>query len=119
MNKKSFSPPLIGGSSFLIIFAVLCMTIFTLMALSTVQANERLNSASIQAVSDYYKTDMEAELILAKLRQGILPANVVKDGDLYSYSCPISDTQTLFVEVRLTGRKWTILKWQAVSQPLQ
>lgn len=119
MNKQHLAPPFIGGSSFLIIFAVLCMTIFTLLALSTVQANEMLNQESIQAVSDYYNADKEAELILSQLRQGIIPEQVNREGELYSYSCPISDTQTLEVTVQLTDKDWTILKWQAVSAPLQ
>jgi hypothetical protein len=37
------------------------------------------------------------------------------DGGVYTYSCPISDTQALYVEVRLEGTEYTVLRWQAAS----
>lgn len=112
---KSFSPPMVGGSSLLIIFAVLCLTVFTLLALSTVQADGRLSDASIRAVSDYYDAELEAQTVLASLRAGQIPQNVTVEGDIYSYACPISNTQELAVQVRIDQNSWTILRWQAVS----
>lgn len=114
-SRKHFTPPMVGGSSLLVIFAVLCLTIFTLLVLSTIQANRRLSDASVKAVSDYYAADLQAEIILSQLRQGQLPEGVQIEQHTYSYSCPISDTQTLMVEVRSDKDTWTILRWQAVS----
>lgn len=105
--------PVIGGSSLLVIFAVLCLTVFALLGFSTVQADKRLADVSIQAVSDYYAADCAAEEILAKLRAGQLPEGVTLTGDVYAYSCPISPTQALQVEVR--SGDWEVLRWQAVS----
>ena len=116
-SRKHFSPPMVGGSSLLVIFAILCLTIFTLLALSTAQADSRLSDASIKAVSNYYTADMEAERILSLLRQGEMPAGVTRQGNVYSYSCPISETQDLIVEVILENDTWDILSWQAV--PIQ
>lgn len=115
MNKQTQKTqfPVIGGSSLLIIFAVLCLTVFALLGLSTVHANKRLSDISIQAVSDYYAADHEAEQILARLRMGEIPAEVSRKGDVLSYACPISDSQQLQVAVRCDD--WTILRWQAVS----
>lgn len=113
--RERFSPPAVGGSSLLVIFAVLCLTVFALLGLSTVQADGRLSDASAGAVSAYYVADCQAETVLAQLRCGELPQGVTAAGDTYSYTCPISDTQTLAVEVRLTGETWTVLRWQAVS----
>ena len=113
-SRKHFSPPMVGGSSLLVIFAILCLTIFTLLALSTAQADSRLSDASIKAVSNYYTADMEAERILSLLRQGEMPAGVTRQGNVYSYSCPISETQDLIVEVFLENDTWDILRWQAV-----
>ena len=104
-----------GGSSLLVIFAVLCLTVFALLGLSAVQANGRLSDASAQAVSGYYTADCQAEAILARLRAGELPEGVTDSDGLYTYQCPISETQTLMVEVRLDGTDWTVLRWQAVS----
>ena len=114
MNKRHEQQlPVFGGSSLLVIFAVLCLTVFALLGFSTVQADKRLNDISIQAVSDYYAADCAAEEILARLRSGQLPEGVNQEGDIYTYSCTISPTQELQVEVR--GGDWEILRWQAVS----
>ena len=114
-KKETFSPPVVGGSSLLVIFAVLCLTIFALLALSGVQATQRLADAAVQAVSDYYQADCQAEQILAQLRQGERPQGVQEQNGIYTYSCPISDTQALEVAVELDGISYQILRWQAVS----
>lgn len=115
MNKKSMRFPPIGGSSLLVIFAVLCLSVFALLSLSTAQAGGRLSDASAQAVSDYYRADCRAEEILAQLRSGQLPEGVSVEDGVYSYTCPISDTQALAVSVRLDRNHYTVLRWQAVS----
>ncbi len=116
MTRERFSAPAVGGSSLLVIFAVLCLTVFALLSLSTVQADRRLADASVEAVSAYYKADGEAERILARLRRGDVPQSVtVTERGTYTYACPISDAQTLEVEVRLERDAWTVLRWQAVS----
>jgi len=114
MNKRnSRSFPLIGGSSLLVIFPVLCLTVFAMLSLSTAQADKRLADTSIQAVADYYEADSRAEEILSRLRTGQIPDEVTKNGNVYSYSCVISPTQSLFVEVAEDG--WEVLRWQSVS----
>ena len=115
-EKDRFSPPAVGGSSLLVIFAVLCLTVFALLGLSSVQAGGRLSDASAQAVTAYYEADCRAEEILSALRQGTVPEGVEQEEDgVYAYTCPISDTQTLEVRVRVDGADWTVLRWQAVS----
>ena len=114
-KKERFAPPAIGGSSLLVIFAILCLTVFALLSLGTVQANSRLADASADAISSYYEADCQAEVILAQLRAGEMPDGVTVNGDLYEYSCLISDTQTLEVQVQLDGEAWTVLRWKAVS----
>lgn len=122
-NKKDgrFSPPALGGVSLLAAFAVLCLTVFALLSLTTVQSDARLAEASVKAVSDYYAADVKAQEILARLRAGEEPEELetttVEFPDrieyIYSYSCPISDTQNLEVELRLDETGFTILRWQA------
>lgn len=114
-EKERFSPPAAGGSALLVIFAVLCLTVFALLSLSTVQADGRLSEASARAVTAYYGADCQAEAILARLRAGELPEGVTEENGTYAYACPISDTQRLEVEVRLDDGSWTVLRWQAVS----
>lgn len=114
MSRRE-APPAVGGSSLLVIFAVLCLTIFALLGLSTVQADGRLAETSMAAARGYYEADTQAELILSKLRQGIVPEGVTEKDGKYSYRCEISEVQSLVVEVQITGSEYQILRWQPVS----
>lgn len=128
-NRSGFSPPALGGASLLVIFAVLALTIFALLSLSTVRADSRLSEASAQAVRDYYAADAKAQAVLAWLRTGegepdvpetfTLSTSISEYGDhsetVHAYALPISDTQELQVEVRVDGPdRWEVLRWQAV-----
>lgn len=115
MRKDNLSLPAVGLSSLLVIFAVLCLTVFTLLSVSTVSAHQRLAQSSRQAITGYYQADSQAEEILAKLRSGEVPQGVTREGNQYTYSCPISDTQTLVVRVEVAGENYQILRWQAIS----
>jgi len=117
MNKQEqrVSAPVVGGSSLLVIFAVLCLTVFSLLGLSTVQADGRLSDISAQSVADYYAADCRAEEILAQLRSGDIPDGVTLQHGIYYYICRISDTSGLQVEVKVNGADYEVLRWQAVS----
>lgn len=115
MAEKRRTPAAVGAASLLVIFAVLCLTVFALLALATVRADRSMSESSCAAVENYYAADCSAEEILARLRSGELPAGVAKNGDVYTYACPISERQALAVQVRLRGADYEILRWQAVS----
>lgn len=114
-NRRITPPCVSGGSSLLVIFAVLCLTTFALLVLSTVRADTRLSDASVQAVADYYAADAEAEEIFARLRAGEDPEGVTQDGNCYRYTCQVSDTQELQVILQKGIDIWTVLRWQEVS----
>lgn len=119
--KEQFSPPALGGSSLLVVFAVLALTVFALLSLSTVRADARLGDAATEAVSGYYAADCQAQEILARLRAGERPKNnavTITPGEtegetVCSYVVPISDTQELQVKLRLRGADYTVLRWSA------
>lgn len=115
MDKRREKAPIVGGSSLIVMFAVLCLTVFALLGLSTAQANMRLSDAAADAVTGYYEADCAAEAILAEIRSGNIPegVTVIDSSKTYSYSCPISETQVLCVEVCADSFK--IVRWQAVS----
>lgn len=115
MKKTGFTPFILGGSSLLVIFAVLSLTVFALLSVSTVQADARLGDKSRAAIADFYEAEAEAETILARLRAGELPPEVTQEGSIYTYRCEISPTQALMVEVSITGDQYTISRWQVVS----
>lgn len=115
MQKRKNEAPMtmVGGSSLLIIFVVLCLVVFALLGFSTVQADKRLQDVSIEAVEEYYAADSLAEQILARLRSGEIPQGVTDQDGIYSYCCPLSDTQVLQVRVRASD--WKVLTWKPVS----
>ena len=116
-NKKnsSASIPTVGGSSLLVIFAVLCLTVFALLSMSTVKGDTNLSSKSAESITNYYAADTKAEEVLAEIRNGKLPAGVTRDGNKYSYYCQINDTSVLCVELTADGSEYKIERWQAVS----
>ena len=114
-RRDSFSPAAVGGSSLLVIFAVLCMTVFALLSLSSVQAERRLADAATQSVVDYYQADLRAEEILALLRSGEgIPGLEEKEGK-YEFEVPISGRQMLSVTLARQGDQWSVLRWQSVT----
>ncbi len=121
-DRSDRSPPALGGSALLVVFAVLCLTVFALLSLATVRADKRLGDASAQAVQDYYAADCAAQEILARLRSGEEPEGVTftRNGEtLYAeYACPISDTRELQVQVLLKGAAdadYEIVRWQTAA----
>lgn len=114
-EKRSTAFPPVGVSSLLVIFAVLCLTVFALLSLSTVRADRALSEKAAAAVEGYYQADCAAEQTLALLRAGERPEGVSEVNGVCCYVHPISETQTLVVEVKVDGTDYDILRWQAVS----
>lgn len=114
-QKAMITPPVVGASSLLVIFAVLCLTVFAMLSISNVQADGRLSDNAAAAITGYYQADCQAEKILSMLRSGQYPDGVTQDGNVYTYACPISDTQVLAVQVTVEQDTYKILRWQAVS----
>lgn len=117
-KREGFSLPAMGAGSLLAAFGVLCLTVFALLSLTTVRAEQRLAEASFQAVTDYYAADLQAERIFAQLRSGELPAEVTRQDNIYSYQCPISESQHLQVVLEKQENGWQILCWQAVAREM-
>lgn len=111
--KRNFSISTLGGSALMMIFAVLCLTVFAVLSLSTAKAGDVLSQSSTHAVESYYAADEQAERILAGIRNGTPDASVTQEGTRYAYRCPIDERQSLYVEVEWNGTDYTVLRWQA------
>ena len=109
------APLLNGGSSLLTVFAVLCLTVFAVLTLATVQTGGRLSDGASAAVLEYYAADCRAEELLALLRSGELPEGVRYSDGRYCYEVPVSNRLLLTVEVTVDGTDYVILRWQEVS----
>lgn len=109
------SGSIVGGSSVLVILAVLCMTVFALLSIATVKADIRLSEKQVSAIEDYYEADCRAEEIIGQLREGKVPEGVTQNGDVYSFSCQISSKRVLETDVRITGDNFEIIRRQTVA----
>ena len=114
-TNKSERRPFVGGTSLLVIFAVLCLVVFAILMLTTETSARHLSEVSAEAVRAYYDADTQAELTAAAIRRGELPDYVDFDGYIYSYSHRITDTRFLCVELSYRNGEWTVLRWQALS----
>ena len=129
-KEESTFPAVMGASSLLVIFSVLCLTVFSLLSLSTVSANHRIAEDNSKALQAYYEADSEANAILAQIRNGSVPQGVsvsgaggsggsegsgAAGGVIYEYSCRVSDTQVLCVKAEVSGKDFRILRWQTVT----
>ena len=110
--KEDFSSSTLGGTSLMLIFAVLCLTVFAVLSLSTAKAGDRLSESMQASVRAYYEADSEAEEILAALRRGDYVEDVDEDGGVYSYRCPINERLSLYVSVEIQGDSYSVLQWQ-------
>lgn len=117
MSKRTkFSPPAVGGSSLLAIFAIVTLCIFALLSLSTVLAEKRLSDASARSVESYYAADSQAEEIFARLQNGEIPEGITQENSTYRCAIPISENQQLIAEFTNNEGQWHILRWQVVAQ---
>lgn len=114
-KQATFAPTAVGGSSLLVIFAVLCLTVFALLSLSSVQAERRLADAAVRSVTDYYEADLQAEAVFARLRSGENVDGVRETDGIFEFEVPISARQTLAVRLHREGEHWNILLWQVVT----
>ena len=109
---KKLSAPSTGAASLIVIFTVLCMTVFSLLSLSSALADRRLSDAAAGSVQAYYEADAQAEALFARLRAGEVPPQVQVSGTAYTYTCPVSEQQQLQVQLLRENNTWTVLQWQ-------
>ncbi|MBR2122949.1 MAG: hypothetical protein IJ930_08525 [Lachnospiraceae bacterium] len=129
--KDERSPVLIGVSSLLVIFSVLCLAVFAMLSISTVQTDKMLITRTVETVSARAAADAKAQTALAGLREGLGQAageaagitDLTQEGSIWHYSCPITENLRLCVSVEIGAaddaagadggqRDYRILRWQ-------
>lgn len=108
----------LGSTLVVLVFTVLCLTIFMLISLSTARTSKALADKEAETVIAYYEADFLAECILAEMMETaempdiIRGVNISYDVGVASFSCPISDNKELYVEVADFGDSYEILEWR-------
>jgi len=143
MKEKAKSPLYgIGGVTLLTVLLVLVLTMFSVLAFSSSQADYRLSVKSAQAVSAFYEAENKA-FAMMKLAEEIWPAGaarpslsafslrlgveftqfgvlteVEKDGFLMSAEIALENTLMLQISVYLGpgdgGTRWDVRQWQVL-----
>lgn len=110
-----------GAVSLVMIFAVLCLTVFSVLTLSTAVGESKLAQATAQHTADYYAADAQATAIAARLGQGSRAQEIDgiaiaytndADGQQAIFSVSAGENQALSVILLLQNQSYDILKWE-------
>lgn len=113
-----------GAVSLVMIFIVLCLTVFAVLTLSTAIGEQKLAQVTADHVQAYYEADAQATAVIASLGGPDRPETVAGVALTYTacadngvharFTVPVGETQTLAVEVLIGAASCDILKWQTV-----
>ena len=113
-----------GSASIVLIFAVLCLTVFAVISLSSAIADSALVEVEATLLKSYYEADTLAEHILAELLEAdVVPGEIRGveilsgwdwdlDVETVSYLCPISEKKELYVTIAFYDGVCDILTWR-------
>ena len=114
----------VGSASIVLVFAVLCLTVFSLITFVVAGNEKALIDARVDLVTGYYEADTLAEFILAEiLSADTLPEKVrgvdinkrhddELDTETIYFFCRISDVKALYVNLLIHDDSMDILNWQ-------
>jgi hypothetical protein len=118
----------VGSASIILIFAVLCLTIFSLITYVVAANDSALVDTEAQLVIGYYEADMFAERIVAEILESYGIPDVVHGVDIETYwdwdmgadlvyfLCEVSDIKSLFVRIAIYEfGSYDILTWRMVD----
>jgi len=114
----------VGSASIVLVFAVLCLTVFSLITF-VVSGNERaLVDSKVSLVTGYYVADALAEQIVADILTSDTIPSSSHGVNIYTrmdeqlgietiyFFCYISDIKALYVNLALRGDSFDILSWR-------
>ena len=112
----------VGMSTFMMIFIVLCLTIFATLTYLQAKHNLEETNQIIEASQAYYDADYTATSIYKSLKTNymntefLVENNITKQGNEYSYVVQMSDTRELQVTIVENEGKLKIEKWQEIAK---
>jgi len=114
----------VGSASIILVFAVLCLTIFSLITFVVAGNEKSLVDAKVELVSGYYAADFLAEQILVDILAAESIPESVRGVNIYtgwddelesetaSFFCPISDIKALYVNLAVRDESFDVLSWR-------
>ena len=131
-DKQAGMGAQIGSASIVMIFAVLCLTIFAVLSFQTASHEQRLAQKTADAARAYYRADSIAEetygricallfeaenqeRMIAELDSMQIQQIRTQDGTYLRYCVPIDDVQALEVQLWWTARELSVVTWRAIA----
>ena len=117
----------VGSASVILVFSVLCLTVFSLITYLVSGNDKALVDAEARLITGYYEADTLAERILAGIiGAGDIPEAMfgvgIEAGHDYetgaataSYLCPVSDSKALYVKLIAQDNSYRVLSWKMVD----
>ena len=114
----------VGSASLILVFSVLCLTVFSLITFVVAGNDKALTDAEANLVAGYYEADAFAENVVAEIvDDGAMPDSVSGIDIAYgqdfstgakiaSFVCPISNHKELYVSIALHEGAYDILSWR-------
>ena len=112
MNERKPAGINVGSATLLMIFAVLCLTIFAVLSLVTANSELRLAQRYADSVTLYYEAESQASGILDDLCSGepVTDVQFTETEQGISYTVPMDETRMFYVELEERDG-WQILQW--------
>ena len=115
LSKKNDANTLnVGGAIIIIIFVVLCLTIFGLLSFTAAFADKKLADKNLVNIQQYYHADAEAEKKLAQIYNAVISVSDITNIDNIKtildfdvsvleatvfYTTPMNDIQAVFSKI--------------------
>ena len=121
MNRSGIG---VGSASVILVFAILCLTVFSLITFVVAVNEKNLVEVQTDLVTGYYEADALAELILADILTADTVPATIRGVNIYTgwddelgvettyYFCHISDIKALYVNLAVSGGSFDILSWR-------
>ena len=118
----------VGSASIVLVFAVLCLTVFSLITYVVASNEKNLVDVKLELVTGYYEADTLAEFILFDIRETTYAGKEIPDSirgvDIHTgwddelgletkyFLCYISDIKALYVNLGINDDFIDILAWR-------
>ncbi|EDS71573.1 hypothetical protein ANASTE_01275 [Anaerofustis stercorihominis DSM 17244] len=116
----------IGSSTLIMIFALLCLVVFSLLAYKTALNEKNLALKVSNETKAYYEADYKATEIKNKIENNIANGKSIASFADYEkningisyigYSVKIDENKKLVVELKRSGNDLKIVKWAEVNE---
>jgi len=121
MNKAGIG---VGSASIVLVFAVLCLTIFSLITYVVAGNEKAMVDARAELVINYYEADALAEYILHEILTADTIPTTIQGVEIHIrwdetlnaktiyFFCDISEIKVLYVNILLQEDTFDILSWR-------